>query len=98
MMDEEQVDEWVKDNDQNDAFHLLDEKLPKMRAKLNRLDRRIREVLEEVQEEFPDACYYTASGGFNLLLGNTHDSSRSALPQTQRVAWSGQASIGDGDF
>ncbi len=96
---EDDVDEWVKTNNRNDADELLDEMLPKHKAKLDVLDRRIRKILSEIQEVFPDAQYYTASGGFNLVLGSTHDDSKvNQPPQQQRVAWFGLASIGDGDW
>ena len=95
---QEQVDAWVEEEGEFDSYRLLDKCLPKMRAKLNRLDKRIIDVLEEVREVFPDAEYYTASGGFTLVLGETHDDSRYASPQNQRSAWGGSASIGDGDW
>ena len=97
-MNEDEVDEWVAETGSYDAEDLLDEKLPKMRAKLNRLDKRIRDVLSEVQEVFPDACYYTASGGFTLVLGSTHNNDLMATPQSQRLAWGGLASINDGHW
>lgn len=97
-MNQKQVDEWVTDNNEYCCYPLLDEKLPKMRAKLDRLDKRIISVLKEVQKEFPDACYYTGSGGFNLILGDTHDDTANGDPKKQRQAWGGSASIGDGDW
>lgn len=96
---QEDVDRWVEENGECDAAALFDEMLPKHRAKLNRLDKRIRVVLSEIAEVFPNAQYYTASGGFTLVLGDTHDDSgRNELPQPQRSAWGGSASIGDGDW
>lgn len=92
----EDVDQWVDENGTTDAYSLLDETMPKMRAKLNRLDKRIRDVLAEIQEAFPDAQYYTASGGFTLILGPTHEGRDEA--QQQRTAWIGNAQIGDGDW
>lgn len=79
-----------------DAYRLLNERLPKMRAKLNRLDAKIVETLREIREVFPDAEYYTASGGFHLLLGKSHD--HRDIAQQQRMAWFGNAQIGDGDW
>ena len=97
MMTETEVDQWVKENEADNAYALLDIHLPKHRAKLDRLDKRISEVLKEIQDVFPDAQYYTASGGFNLILGCTHEG-LDASPQQQRSAWAGQATIGDGDW
>jgi len=91
------VDKWVDENGEYDAHCLFDEKLPKHTAKLNKLDKRIRDLLSEIQEVFPDAQYYTASGGFHLILGDTHEG-RGEMPQNHRSAWGGSAAIGDGDW
>ena len=97
-MNQYEVDRWVEENSPLDASDLLDEKLPKMRQKLNRLDKRIQDTLKEIRQVFPDAIYYTASGDFHLILGETHDGSRDPKPQRQRAAWHGHAEIGDGDW
>ena len=94
---QEDVDKWVEENGEDDAYALLNEMLPKHRAKLDRLDSRIRKVLKEIQEVFPDAQYYTGSGGFSLVLGGTHGGIN-VTAQQQRSAWGGLASIGDGDW
>ena len=55
--------------------------------------------LEDVQKHFPDAQYYTASGGFNLMLGASHDcTDRRLKGQQELIALTGNASVGDGDF
>jgi len=96
--DKNAVDRWIRDNDEFDSYVLFDEMLPKHRTKLNQLDKRIANLLTEIQEVFPDARYYTASGGFTLVLGDTHEGHYSES-QRQRSAWSGiKASIGDGDW
>lgn len=96
---QEDVDRWIEENGEDDAYALLNEMLPKHRAKLNQLDSRIRKVLKEIREVFPDAQYYTGSGGFNLLLGDSHGGGRSnCAPRQERMAWGGLASIGDGDW
>lgn len=95
-MNKHEVDEWIRRNNEFDAYHLLDDRLPGMRAKLNKLDKRIIDVLKEVRREFPDAEYYTASGGFTLTLGPPHEGRGES--QTHRSAWSGNALIGDGDY
>jgi len=92
----EAVDKWTEENDANQADDLLDLMLPKHRAKLDRLDKRIAQVLAEINKVFPDAQYYTASGGFTLVLGDTHDGN--GVSQQQRSAWGGYAQIGDGDW
>ncbi|EDN3812666.1 hypothetical protein GHS02_17210 [Salmonella enterica subsp. enterica serovar Chester] len=49
--------------------------------------------VDEVKQEFPDANYYTASGGFNLLLGDSEAGSLMVA-----LSASHYLSIGDGDF
>ena len=63
-----------------------------------------KEVLAAVDEfntanmHFPDAEYYTGGGGFNLLLGSSHD--ENCRPQQQVVAVSGNPRlfVNDGDW
>lgn len=93
----EDVDAWVAENDAYDADELFDEMLPKHRAKLDRLDKRISNLLAEIRKVFPEATYYTASGGFTLVLGDTH-TGNGEEPQQQRSCWAGSATIGDGDW
>ncbi len=99
-----EIDKLIKEEGYHDASFLLRRKLPKMVAKLNRLDKKIISLLNEIREAFPEAEYYTASGGFNLLLGPSHDDYNEFGKQTignsqaQRIAWSGNACIEDGDF
>lgn len=80
------------------AYGLVYDADPKLIKKFDRLCRSIIAFQEGVQTHFPDAEYYTASGGFNLLLGKPH-SSECRVSQTQLVALSGiGVHIGDGDF
>lgn len=79
-----------------DAFDLLTEAMPTAERRFKAVDKALRTLLADIQEHFPDACYYTASGGFNLLLGRSHDDRERG--QQQLVALSGLAAIGDGDF
>lgn len=96
---ETDVDAWVAENHENNAHLLLSLMLPKHVSKLKRLDNQIIKILAEIREVFPDAQYYTASGGFTLVLGSTHDNSIRGEPsQQQRSAWGGRAQIGDGDW
>jgi len=96
---EKDVDKWVEDNGEFDAYSLLSSKIPGIVKKLDKLDKKLISILEEIREVFPDAQYYTASGGFNVVLGAIHDDSTSDLEsQEQRSAWGGHATIGDGDW
>ncbi|HHX9846659.1 TPA: hypothetical protein ACVTFU_001252 [Salmonella bongori] len=57
------------DGDPYEAYMLLDEKFPNVGRRFKRLTKALAVLLDEVKQEYPDANYYTASGGFNLLLG-----------------------------
>lgn len=92
------VDKWVKQEGEANAEALFQEMLPEHTAKLNRLDKRIQNVLAEINKVFPDAQYYTASGGFNLILGDPHDDSVDGIKQPHRSAWNGNSVISDGDW
>jgi hypothetical protein len=70
--------------------------MPQVARRFHAIDRSLRRLLADVQKYFPDAQYYTASGGFNLMLGRPHDDKLKA--QQELVALAGQAQIGDGDF
>jgi hypothetical protein len=95
---QEDVDRWVEENGETDAYGLFREVLPGYDKKLDRLDKRIAKLLSEIRDVFPDAEYYTASGGFSLVLGCTHGGYDGEQAQQQRTAWGGSAEIGDGDW
>lgn len=80
-----------------DASDLLLEADPRLEKKFNALCKKIAKYLDEVKQYFPDATYYTASGGFHLLLGHSH--TISGTPQEQLVALGAtDVQIGDGDW
>ena len=84
----------------DDAYFLLLEADPKLEARWKRLCGNIIKYLEDVKKHFPDATYYTASGGFNLLLGNSHSETVEGKSQEQLIALHGPPGlkVGDGDF
>lgn len=85
-------------NEGDSAYGILIEHSPKIERKFNRLCKSIIGLLDEIKEDFPDANYYTASGGFNLLLGQSH-SDMTNISRAELVALSGTGvHIGDGDF
>lgn len=97
-MKTQEVLENIDPGDYNGAYWILDDKFPKINKKFTRLTKQLSDLLEEVRKEFPDANYYTGSGGFNLLLG---DSSKcSSLEGNLLIALSASSylKIGDGDF
>ena len=70
--------------------------MPTALRRFKAVDKAIRKLRADVQVHFPDAQYYTANGGFTLMLGRSHGDHERG--QQQLVALSGLASIGDGDF
>ena len=81
------------------AWEILDEDLPTARKRFMRLTNSLIKLMDEIQEEFPDASLYTGSGGFNLLLGSSHNA-KTDQPQRELVAESANARlvVGDGDW
>lgn len=51
------------------AYELATERLPGWERRFRRAARTLGRLLEEAKIEFPDACYYTGSGGLNFLIG-----------------------------
>jgi hypothetical protein len=97
MMDQHECLEVIASGEA-DAYDLLKNADPRFLARFKRLDNTLVKLLADVQAHFPDACYYTASGGFTLMLGPSHADDRSMTGQQQLIALSGNACIGDGDF
>jgi hypothetical protein len=96
MIDEQKALDLINNQDET-AYGLLIAANPNFDKRFNRVCRTIRELLRDVQKEFPDAQYYTASGGFNLMIGPSHDDD--ANPQRELLACHGAGmEIGDGDF
>lgn len=82
------------------AWALLRASKPTAERRFNRLTKALADLLEEVKEEFPDACYFTGSGGFNLLIGPSHEQGGRGSGNPQYIALSANAklAVGDGDF
>lgn len=81
------------------ASELLEDKLgTKISSRFKRITGSLVKLMYEVQKEFPDAGYYTASGGFHLMLTDSH--SRDGHAQQDGVAESANPKllVGDGDF
>ncbi|QIV65864.1 hypothetical protein Cp1R7AA1_065 [Mesorhizobium phage Cp1R7A-A1] len=86
----------IIETEDEDARSLLLSELPSIERKFKKVDKALIALLDEVKEVFPDATYYTGSGGFNLMLGPSHDERERGLQEL--VALGGRAQIGDGDF
>lgn len=82
----------------DDAYDMINRAMPTAERRFKAIDRALRKLLEDVREHFPDAEYYTASGGFHLLLGKSHANDHNQRSQQQLTALDGLACIGDGDF
>jgi hypothetical protein len=80
------------------AYELLIDANPKFAKRFDKLCKSMVEYLNDVKFHFPDACYYTASAGFNLMLGRPHDDSGHAQQELIAIGGSHGVSIGDGDF
>ena len=84
-----------------DASEIIDERCPKARRKFNALCKSMKAYLDEIKRDFPDANYYTGSGGFNLILGHTHGNGDASEKPNQDLcafgAMNGLA-IGDGGW
>jgi hypothetical protein len=96
-MNEKECLEAIKNGDS--AYYLLYEKDPKIIIKFKKLTYDLIKLLDETKKHFPDATYYTASGGLSLLLGNSHNNDN-YQPQEELEAISADSRliIGDGDY
>lgn len=90
--------EHIARGDYYEASFLLDEKCPGAARRFKRLTKGLAELLKDVQKEFPDANYYTASGSFNLLLGSSTECGSTGGNQLIAISASEYLSVGDGDF
>jgi hypothetical protein len=96
---EKDVDRWCVENDEIDCYQLLLEHIPDASRKFDKVCKAIKEYLKYIRKTFPDAQYYTAGGGFNLLLGASHTNDYGEPPQHQRSALGSiGVEIGDGDW
>lgn len=95
-LSESEVLEVLREGDET-AYSLLWAADPNFERRFNRLNTTMVKLLADVRVYFPDVQYYTASGGFNLMVGPSHDN-KCRNPQQELVALAGRASVGDGDF
>lgn len=84
--------------DGESAYGLLVDADPKLDKRFGRLCKAMVDYLADVKVHFPDATYYTGSGGFNLLLGQPHDESGNAQQQLVAARGKHAVAIGDGDW
>ena len=90
------VDAWVAENAERDATELFFEKHPnadRIAARIKRAASLLNSAIREVRQRFPDANYYSANEGFELLLGSSHADGNNEQPQQQRIVFIGHANV-----
>lgn len=95
-MNTEQLLEFIDESEEYQAYLLLCERCPTAARRFYRLTKALAKLREDVREEFPDAEYYTASGGFNLLLGESHANGKAN--QKLNALSATELEVGDGDW
>ncbi len=95
-MRNEEILEAMEDG--RDAQELLAEKVPGAERRFRRLCTTMRKLLSDVQDEFPDAEYYTGGGGFNLLIGSSHGARDSSQHEMIAVSGGPGMHVSDGDW
>lgn len=95
---QDDVLDLLNDGEYDSANDFLCEEIPTMVRRMNKAVKKLADLLDEVKLTFPDATFYTASGGLCLMLGASH--SNDGDPQRDLIAMSygDIISIGDGDF
>lgn len=91
----------IENGDVYDAEELLVREIPGIKRKFNAVCKSIISLMTEINAKFPDAQYYTASGGFHILLGPSHGDSDGRGEEANRdmsTLGSIEVSIGDGDW
>ena len=79
------------------AYGLLLREDPKFEQRFIRLCKSMKNLLTDVRKKFPDAEYYTASGGFNLLIGSSHGANADAQQELEALTGI-NVEVGDGDY
>jgi len=95
---ESEVLELLSDGTYGSANELLSEQIPTMDRRMTKAVKNLAALLNEVKRTFPDATFYTASGGLNLLLGASHSGCQVPQQELTALCYSDVIDIGDGDF
>lgn len=95
-MNTEQLLEFIDESKEYQASMLLSERCPTAARRFYSLTNALARLREDVRKEFPDAEYYTGSGGFNLLLGESHTGGEAN--QKLNAARAVGLHVGDGDW
>lgn len=81
-----------------DPRSLLLGRVPTAERRFKRICTEMRNLLMDVRREFPDAEFYTASGGFNLLLAKSHHPERGTIQREGSALTGIGVDVGDGDY
>lgn len=79
-------------------YFLLLQRVPTAERRFKRICTEMKNLLKDVKKEFPDAEFYTASGGFNLLLAHAHHFERGTVQRDVEALGGVSVDIGDGDY
>jgi hypothetical protein len=80
------------------AYGLLFDADPKIIKRFEKTTTNLVKILEDTRKHFPDACYYTASGGLHLMIGSDHNDKGWPQPHLVAVGADPRLVVGDGDF
>ena len=97
-MNEEEVLNLILSSGESASSILHDKMGAKIENRFKRITTNLINLLEDVKKEFPDATYYTASGGLNLMLTRSHSDDGSPNQDGVACSASTRLNIGDGDF
>jgi hypothetical protein len=98
--DHQDVNDALESGEFADAEEFLLAVMPEAEKEFQKVDKALVEFLKKVKQHFPNAQYYTASGGFHLLIGPSHGDAQGHgdTANYQFNALDGKANIGDGDW
>lgn len=96
----DEVKQYLEENPNESAYGMLYDVDRGIEKRFARATLTLVEILRDVRKTFPEASYYTASGGLNLLLGKSHQDGIRCEANTELVALSANSrlSVGDGDW
>ena len=81
-----------------DAHALLCDADHNLERRFHRACRTLNKLMDDVRQHFPDATYYTASGGLHIILGRSHSHNGRQQQQLEAVGDVTGLVIGDGDY
>ncbi|MHB1641945.1 MAG: hypothetical protein ACYCS8_04720 [Acidithiobacillus sp.] len=89
---------YLEESGDVDTYFLLMSRNKTAERRFNKACDGLKKLLDDVRVDFPDACYYTASGGLNLLLGAPHDENFRPRSQLTALGARNGLALGDGDY